>query len=363
MVRQTQIDGYYVWEPQSKPLTILLNLSAIDRMNAGDSNEEIGGILLGRCEPVGAERFITTIDELKLVECDHQRGPNYALSEQDRKRFSKQLSRARAGKNNTLRPVGFFRTHRRPDLYLSAADIGLIQTYFPEPGSVALLVRPQPSPRGAFFFWEDGDLRRESHLQFPFDREQIINGDFTILRKPELKPVAATQTGRWPSGRWIWLWPVIAAIVVIAGLLEWREIQPLRFGAVKPPELGLDVQNAGNALRVRWNADAPGILDSSRGILWIWDGAQRRRMDLDKQQLAAGNVAYVPVAGDINFRLEVFHGDRASAESIWSVAPERMPIQVDSAGDNRTAQGESADRSSRKSKVARKGVRRRRRTD
>src|SRR5690349_1874818 len=111
--------GYYVWESADQSLTILLNLQVLDRLKQSAlPDEEIGGFLIGLSEDTGPGKSRITIADFELVESSQQRGPHYELNERDRKRFARRVSRPLSGIDPKLRPVGFFRTHLRSDLYL-----------------------------------------------------------------------------------------------------------------------------------------------------------------------------------------------------------------------------------------------------
>ena len=219
--RSTFADGYYVWESQSKAVTVLLNLQILDRLKEyAQPAGEIGGFLLGRSEAGDTGQVVTTIDDFELVECSQQRGANYDLNERDRKRFARRVSRPLAGIDPKLAPIGFFRTHRRPDIYLAAPDIGLMQSYFPSPAAVALVVKPDLDSVGGLFVREAGVLHPQPQARFPFNREQLEQGEFTILKIPGRKAVAWT-TPRPTKSAWAlrWWWAAAGVIVCALALL------------------------------------------------------------------------------------------------------------------------------------------------
>ena len=221
----SQLEGYYVWESPTKSLTILLSLQTVGRLQkffheASRPNEEIGGFLLGRLEHDGPGRFITTIDDFEAVESDWQRSPHYELNERDRKRFARRLSRSRSERDPTLAPVGYFRTHLRPDLFLTATDLALMQNFFPGPSDVALVVRPEPDLLSGFFFREDGAIRVEPYFTFALDKKRLQQDNSTILKSPEAKPGAWLRPRRTKSA-WAlrWLWAAAGVLLVALGIL------------------------------------------------------------------------------------------------------------------------------------------------
>ena len=94
-------------------------------------------------------------------------------------------------------------------LYLDNDDYGMLQAYFPEPYSVFLLVRPVPGTVGSagFFFWQDGDIHRESSfLEFPFHVSRLPLGLGHPAPAPtainvSMKPLAGTVPALAPALR------------------------------------------------------------------------------------------------------------------------------------------------------------------
>lgn len=69
--------------------------------------------------------------------------------------------------------------------------------------------------------------------------------------------------------------------------------------------LGLKVSENGSALELEWNRLSPIIQGADAARLTITDGALLRLIDLDQDQLRSGRIVYIPVVGDVLFRLEV----------------------------------------------------------
>jgi TonB family protein len=164
------------------PLAARLNVSVIAEINEAifgarrsdpDRDMEIGGILLGAVDGGDGARPTVRIERFDQMVSEHRRGSSYALTDRDKKALAKKIDWwIRHGASKGLRPVGFFRSHTRRGLYLDQDDFTLFQHYFPEPAAVFLLVRPMTGAGsvGGFFFWEEGDMHRESSYQeFPFD--------------------------------------------------------------------------------------------------------------------------------------------------------------------------------------------------
>jgi hypothetical protein len=211
--------GYYVWESADQSRTVLLNLQVLDRLKqSATPDEEIGGFLIGASEETERGRIRTTIDDFELVESSQQRGPHYQLNERDRKRFARRVSRPLSSVDPKLRPVGFFRTHLRSDLYLATSDMGLMQSDFAGPAALAMIVRLEPYPMAGFFLPKG--LQPQPQVTFPFDREQLEQGDFKILKPPPKRPVSWTKP-RPTRSAWAlrWLWAAGGVIMVALAAL------------------------------------------------------------------------------------------------------------------------------------------------
>ena len=166
---------------------------------------EVGGLLLGRFTP--EDRPTTIIEDFEPIESEHRRGPSYTLSERDRRLLAKRL-RARANLGG-LDVVGYWRSHTRPGLYLDQDDYSTILTYFTYPSQVFLLVKPSAAGQsvGGLFFWEDGDIHRESpYEEFRFEGDQLLASAPGILRSldrvptRDQRPLRPTWPGRDPDG-------------------------------------------------------------------------------------------------------------------------------------------------------------------
>ena len=123
---------------------------------------EIGGILLGR---FADERI--SILEYQALDCEHAMGPSFTLSQNDQTQLSDLLAASQPGPGG-MRPVGWYHSHTRSDIFLSDADQDIHKRFFPEPWQVALVLKPstfEPT-RGGFFFREaDGSIRGSASYQ------------------------------------------------------------------------------------------------------------------------------------------------------------------------------------------------------
>ncbi len=106
------------------------------------------------------------------------------MSEPDTLKLEAALLRAALAACDTLAPpvLGYYRSHQRDGLSLSASDLSVIESYFTAPASVFLLVkavRKGMAYMGActagFFFWEDGQVQPEfSALEVAIGAEPAV---------------------------------------------------------------------------------------------------------------------------------------------------------------------------------------------
>lgn len=364
---------YYVWEVPGKAISIQLPFDVIDRMSPEilrgfgalkRRGAEVGGILLGRFENGPRRKVI--IEDFEAVPSEYLNGPSYNLSDNDLTAFRAALERRQSDAEQGLAPIGFYRSHTRDELYMDDADLGLASRFFPGPENVFLLIKPfasRPSV-GGFFFWEEGEIYRESsYLQFPFHRKELGGGEtprpapppraeaggaplppYTPL--PEGDPASPADAERLreavrlrslsildasePRGsrrlQWRWLLvPGFLAIAAVAGFVAYRNLDSSKAAessvSVTALPLKLSVAEKQNQLDVTWDRNAPAIASAKRGVLSISDGSNRRDLDLSGAQLRNGRVLYSRLSADVNLRLEVFpEGSDSVSESIRIVS-------------------------------------------
>jgi protein TonB len=331
------IAPFYVWEPPDRSIRVLLRLSLIDAFNSwleesSAAGEEVGGILLGSVEHRQDAGPVVRIESFEPVRIEHRRGPTYTLTEKEKDRFGSEITAAQ--RRTRLTAVGLVRSHIRRGLYLDIADAALFRRYFPDPAGVFLLLSAGPEPVGGFF-WEAGDLQKQApYARFPLDRQRLERTSEPLVTSGGVeppRPVAPTRralpvqiTKREPRAprrlelvRWSALLGAAAAILLTVAL--WHESR-----ATSPPKparigLGLNVARQGDHLQLTWDSRSPLVVQASAGTLWIDDGIQHTRRDLNRAALLKGAATYEPISGDVNFALEVHDGPLSSRESIRSI--------------------------------------------
>jgi proteasome lid subunit RPN8/RPN11 len=119
---------------------------------------EIGGILLGSFDD---GRLV--IRDYAALDCEHANGPSFTLSPRDEARLTELVS-AHANDAGGRRPVGWYHSHTRSEIFLSEADLAIHRRFFPESWQVALVMKPhtfQPTRLGFFFRQADGSIQAD----------------------------------------------------------------------------------------------------------------------------------------------------------------------------------------------------------
>jgi hypothetical protein len=380
---------FYVWEVPGKPISIQLHFDVIDRVSPDilrglgalkRRGAEVGGILLGSIQDGPHPKVI--VEDFVSVQSEYLTGPSYNLSPNDLVGFEAVLERCKSDPTGKLSVVGFYRSHTRDELYMDDADLALANRYFSEPGNVFMLIKPFATRPciGGFFFWEDGQIYREStYLQFPFDRRELGGGETRLApptrnpqaegsgsplppytpaaeREPELlvaaeqswqQPPQATRTSSLsilaateeqarPSNKLQWRWllvPGFLAIAGVSGFVAYRNLDSAKAsgGLISGDPalpLKLSVSERKSQLDVTWDRNAQSVTRARRGVLSISDGSKRRDLELSGPQLRNGRVLYSRLSGDVNLRLEVFpDGQPSVVESIRIISTEAPPAE------------------------------------
>lgn len=387
--RSAQASGlpYYVWEVPEKSISVQIFFDVIDRMYPDimrglgalkRRGAEVGGILIGRTDP---DSGIVTVEDFEAVPSEYLTGPSYNLSENDRVSFEAAISR-RLSSENGLSVVGFYRSHTRDELFMDDADLAVADRYFPDTGSVFLLIKPYASRTsiGGFFVREDDGINRQStYLQFPFDRAELGGGaprplppaarndadrplppytptvepqrptqdvdseadlrsavSRSTVARPQLSILAAPgeAPGDVPASRWrAWmLAPVFVVVAGVAGFFGYRALSVPRVAPSNPVSvdmalpLKLSVAEKQNQLDVTWDRNANAVVQARRGVLFILDGSNKRELELSGAQMRTGRVLYSRLSGDVSLRLEVYgDGPEPVTESIRIVSTEQSP--------------------------------------
>jgi hypothetical protein len=100
---------------------------------------EIGGILYGK-----PGKNAISVEAFRPIECEHATGPSFNLSERDLAQLAASLATAPSDEElKNLTPLGWFIAHTRHPLRMTERELQLFNQFFPEPGSITLLVKPE----------------------------------------------------------------------------------------------------------------------------------------------------------------------------------------------------------------------------
>ena len=257
-------------------------------------------------------------------------------------------------------PVGWFHSHTRSEIFLSAQDLELHERHFPEPWHVALVLRPSLSGTRAGFFARDaaGNLRvGASYHVFPVEplsgraltRAERPAADrppagepSSVSEAPAAAPAPAapqkaaltaerpafiappsfalTETRR-PRRLWPWALAIqvlISGAVIYATRGYWVDLLP-HIGvnrtaapldsANRPEPVELEAFDHGGQVQIRWNKNTAAVRRARRGSLDIRDGGARTMIMLEPEHLLAGTVTYVRQTERVEVRLDLEQPD------------------------------------------------------
>ncbi len=340
---------FAAWTVAESPITIEYSLIVIEeirhavaegfqRLSRGGI--EVGGILYG-----ARDGRTVRILAMRLIACEHARGPAFLLSDKDRMVLNQQLTAdAEDPHLEGLIAVGWFLSHTRSEITLSDSDLELYSIFFPAPWQVTMVVRPgrAGAMRAGFFVREaDGTVKSESsYLEFnfpdrlagvldraPSSRPERVPGERRLNVMPrseafqssvgavaaarreaaparEVAPPTFGQPVYLPSPpprkKWPWLlgWAVLVILAALFGLRYWM-LRP----AQEPISLGV-VEHDGQ-LRIEWNHAARPVTAAVHGTLVINDGSNTQTFALSPRELTTGNYMYERKTGDVEVRMSV----------------------------------------------------------
>ena len=336
----------YVWDSPGQDVRIVVEREAAGHLREAAKKGASGGLLIGEFsdEP---QRAITVRGVEPLAW-------SLGMDDEERGRFEDAVKAAGA----KGRAVGYYRAQLSQELFLTASDLVLMKSFFPESARIFLLLKrasagdPAGEPTTRFFFWDNGLLRPGwTETAMPFGRP-LARGEeppAAVLAEPEPVPMELAEElprrGR-PRRRF-----VTAAVVVLlaaAGLIaalrytpvlrqarEWFSPPPAP-SAPGRPTFALDVEKKTGDLVLTWSRTVPAIQTATRAVLYIRDGVVDRSYDVDVTQLQTGTVFYTPLSGDVQFRLEVYGAGElpaiASARVLSAALPPPLAVPAQPSG-------------------------------
>ncbi|MGH9631064.1 MAG: hypothetical protein ACRD7E_22380, partial [Bryobacteraceae bacterium] len=323
---------------------------------------EIGGVLFGRREGTRIQ-----LVKQRRIACEYANGPSFVLSERDEAALAQMLDKQQQDPEmGGLEPVGWYVSHTRGELSLSAHDLRIYNRYFPESWQATLVLKPAKvgHTRGGFFFRErDGSVRAEapyrelSLLVAPQVRRIAAGADLedTIVERAGAEPqrlledMSSTLIPAPPAmierhrlhepeaagpstSVWNWLAAFGVAILLIAALavaLGSGKLSPVDSGAVGPTQynLGLRLSSSGDRLLVEWDQRSEVMREAHAGSISIVDGGSNSEtIPLDSARLRHGNVIYVRRTGNVEVRLKIFRKDEPALEEMVQFVGPPVPV-------------------------------------
>jgi hypothetical protein len=324
--------------PDAK-LKIQLNQDVIGRLGAAVMGSfttmrrrglEVGGLLLGH-----AEADCVVVEDFEELPSEHQHGPSWLLSENDRRFLEAAVARANGGVHGR-RVVGLYRSQTRTGFTVAEEDAALMKQYCPAANRVFLLIKPEAAGASVGMFAAGDGLRATSEV-FPFRRRSPVAGpESTPMFQsppPAMESAAAPAMPPAEASRLRTRIGLGLAILVLAFAggytgAKWWTSSP-KTDNVTAAYMTLRTVWDGSSLDLRWDRNSAPIRLATAGILWIHDGGQSRRVDVTKDDLTKGSIQYWPLSRDLVFHLDVFTPEKTATGWVRTVGlplPERAPV-------------------------------------
>jgi proteasome lid subunit RPN8/RPN11 len=137
-------------------------LVEVNRHVSRSLEHELGGFLLGnlyRCP--NTERRYLVIDQSARAHFVESSDVHLAFTLDTWASLAEELTGKFLGKL----VVGWYHSHPRMDVFLSAYDVAIHEERFPDPWTTALVIEPEKN-RGGFFRWQDGKLNPRAPFEF-----------------------------------------------------------------------------------------------------------------------------------------------------------------------------------------------------
>ena len=304
-----------------------IRMAAVDAfLSLPHGGVEIGGVLFGT-------RSNNTVRILaaRLLECEHALGPTFTLSDKDHARF-RELLEAGCG---DLEPVGWYHSHTRSEIVISARDLDICNRHFSDPGQLALVVRPHlVNPTRARYFVRDPDgaMRPDTTLgEFilqPGKADTPAMPPEPPPQIPAVPPPAHPRHGR----SWQWLWWVAAVLAMAFSAVLFA---PAGSSPKRAPFVALSAYDLDGQLQIHWDRTAVPAAPGESARLEIMGGGVATVILLDGQRLPRGTVSYTREHARVDVRFVLEQPDGRKFEDFTTFVghppPEAKPDQGSSA--------------------------------
>jgi hypothetical protein len=148
-------------------------------------------------------------------------------------------------------------------------------------------------------------------------------------RAVQIVPPTAPMRTPWMVRRRMWLASTGVAVLAVCLFMGIQRRVPVSIPVKPGRSLALSVTNTGNSLRLSW--DRQSTRRAAEAILWIKDGQETQRFELDSKQLSEGSVVYWPTHSDVDFRFEMLSAGASVTESVRAIGGPSKTVAADSA--------------------------------
>lgn len=180
---------FCTWEIPDKGVKIDLHLSTVEwvdfemkkALRFPTQGAKVSGLLLARTEP-GTSRNII-IEGFTSLPREQEPGLSYQFSSSDKPILKVQIDQWQPSLRKNLFAVGYYRSDRGEDFSLDEDDAAVVKENFPDSTSVFLIVQPSltEASKGGFFLCENGEIKPDSKILFPFSRASLVGDEPSSL--------------------------------------------------------------------------------------------------------------------------------------------------------------------------------------
>ncbi|MEZ5403168.1 MAG: hypothetical protein R2729_26040 [Bryobacteraceae bacterium] len=339
---------FAIWEVPGRSRRIVYSTGLMRELAALAANAaekepgdgaETGGILFGT-----ADDYEVRVVAHRPIRCDHTAGREFLLSTDDERALRVQLS---AVGNDPLLGglvvVGWYHSHTRSPICLTAEDMRIWEIYFPMPWQMALVLRPQKGEptRGGFFFRpSSGPVRTDSSYKvFEADADTTPAAAREPAPQPTPPPAPVTpirtssdedhEEFPLPPPELLWQEPersrrpLILVIGILAalgasGYFLFRDGLPAPVGQLlaklrgssaaateAEPDIGLRLVEKDGNLVARWNRTSPLIKPTTQATLDMGNSGGVSEFPLSAENLVQGEMPVLRSGLDSRVRLRI----------------------------------------------------------
>lgn len=336
----------YVSFHYPRPLLDQIRREVLDKfLSIPRGGLEIGGVLFGAIS--GGEVHLL---DYRTLEIEYLSGPSFLLSEADQANLETWLQAADSDPALAgMEPIGWYHSHTRSEILLSAEDIAIHEKFFPRPENIALVIKPhkfEPAQIGVFVRDADGSMpgnlpRATFALQLPgpvpvpvpVPAQDVPPQE--VLQRNEVTVAPSPQPSKRSSIPYLKT-AVLAAVFLLGagGIAALKYFGPRLPARSEPAPMWLHVSNSGDDLTIAWDRSFLAEARARTAEILITDaGQETARVPLDREPLSRGSITYARRSGNVEVRMRVQAGtDRLLEQGVRFIgsppAPPPEPLAV-----------------------------------